>query len=303
MATLPTLSVIVPCFNASATLARTLDSLCSQQAGGVELLVIDGGSTDATAQVLARFAAHLTRCVSEPDRGQSHAINKGFALSTGRVVAWLNADDVYEPGAIAVAREVLDEAAHADRPVVLAGACRMVHEDVAGTDYTWTPRSKDLEVMHCRAPFAQPAAFMTRAAARAAAERFSLPPGQLVREELHFAMDQDLWCRARAAGAGFTLSHRVLATFSVGAAAKSTVGGRKIAAEMERVYREHAPASQRSLPVWYRRTRLPAQLAARGLPAPLRKLWTRTGDAVLVAALAARFGRRNVKAMDWTWCL
>lgn len=282
---------------------RCLASVCSQCGPGVEVIVMDGGSTDASVEIIKRLGPHIDRWVSEPDRGQSHAINKGFAASSGQIVAWLNADDVYEPGAVALARRALADAAAAGEPVVLAGACRMVHEGVAGTDYVWTPREKDLRVMHCRAPFAQPAAFMTRACVEVAAQKFGLPAGSAVREDLRFAMDQDLWCRARAVGTRFELRSEPLASFSIGANAKSTVGAWQITREMERVYREHAPPRNASLPWWYRRLRLPAQRGARRLPAPLAKLWTRTGDAAIVTALGARFGRRDVKAMDWTWCV
>jgi glycosyltransferase involved in cell wall biosynthesis len=300
----PTLSVIVPCFNAGATLARCLASVCSQRGPGVEVIVIDGGSTDQSVEVIRSFAGQIDRWVSEPDRGQSHAINKGYAIASGQIVAWLNADDAYEPGALALARARLASAARVGEARVLAGACRMVYEGVAGADYVWTPREKDIEVMHCRAPFAQPAAFLTRACVeRAGGQAGAVGPGKFVSEGLHFALDQDLWCRARSSGAAFELCGDVLAMFSVGAGAKSSVGGWKITREAEAVYRAFAPVGDASLAWWYRRLRLPCQRAARSLGAPATKLWARTGDALIVAALGLRYGRRAVKALDWTWCV
>jgi glycosyltransferase involved in cell wall biosynthesis len=76
---LPTISVVVPNFNGVRTLDRTLKSLFSQDYPGLEVIVCDGGSTDGSADVIARHADRLALYCSEPDRGQSHAINKGFA--------------------------------------------------------------------------------------------------------------------------------------------------------------------------------------------------------------------------------
>jgi glycosyltransferase involved in cell wall biosynthesis len=96
---LPTITVVTPCLNASATLPATLESVRSQAYGApVEHLVIDGGSTDGTLEILE--GAQDVRFISEPDRGLSDAVNKGIRLATGEVIGWLNADDVYLPNAL-----------------------------------------------------------------------------------------------------------------------------------------------------------------------------------------------------------
>jgi glycosyltransferase involved in cell wall biosynthesis len=97
---LPTLSVVIPSFNQAAFLARALDSVIAQDYAGVEIIVIDGGSTDGTRELLERRAGEIARWISEPDEGQTHALNKGFALATGSIRGWLNCDERYRPGAL-----------------------------------------------------------------------------------------------------------------------------------------------------------------------------------------------------------
>lgn len=96
----PTLTVITPSYNQGRFLAETMDSVLSQGIADLEYIVVDGGSTDESVEVIKRYEPHLTYWVSEKDRGQSHAINKGLALATGTWVAYLNSDDVYLPGAL-----------------------------------------------------------------------------------------------------------------------------------------------------------------------------------------------------------
>jgi glycosyltransferase involved in cell wall biosynthesis len=109
--TLPTLSVVTPSFNGAEFIEDALLSVSRQEGVSVEHLVIDGASTDTTAEIVKRHPR--ARWVSEPDHGQSDAINKGFRLATGDLVGWLNADDYYLPGgleAIAAAAERHPEA-------------------------------------------------------------------------------------------------------------------------------------------------------------------------------------------------
>lgn len=94
---LPRITVVTPSLNAAATIERTLESVRSQQYPDVEHLVVDGGSTDGTVKILERGEV---RFISEPDKGLSDAVNKGVRMATGDVIGWLNADDVYMPGAL-----------------------------------------------------------------------------------------------------------------------------------------------------------------------------------------------------------
>ena len=93
-------SIITPCYNAAATIEETIRSVLDQQGVDLEYIVCDGGSTDGTADIIRRYESRLAWWVSERDRGQVDAINKGFTHATGDVLGFLNGDDVLVPGAL-----------------------------------------------------------------------------------------------------------------------------------------------------------------------------------------------------------
>ena len=97
----PRISIVIPSFNQGEFIAQTLASLIGQNYPNLELIVIDGGSTDQTAEIIAQYAHAIAHYVSEPDNGQGHAINKGFRMATGEILAWLNSDDLYLPCTLA----------------------------------------------------------------------------------------------------------------------------------------------------------------------------------------------------------
>lgn len=97
---LPRISIVVPSFNQGKFIEATLQSILDQRYPNLELIVVDGGSTDTTLAVIKQYEAYLHWWVSEPDSGQTEAINKGFMRSTGDVMAWINSDDLVASGAL-----------------------------------------------------------------------------------------------------------------------------------------------------------------------------------------------------------
>jgi glycosyltransferase involved in cell wall biosynthesis len=124
---LPSISIVTPCLNAAATIEECLASVREQGYPSLEHIVVDGGSTDGTLELLER--AEGIRYVSEPDEGRPDAVNKGVLMASGEVIGFLNADDRYEPGALQAAGEAL--AARRDA-MWLTGYCRIV--DGAGEE-------------------------------------------------------------------------------------------------------------------------------------------------------------------------
>ncbi len=104
----PKISIVTICYNSARTIAEALDSVITQDYPKLELIVIDGGSTDGTLQILDEYKDYIDTCVSEPDKGISDAFNKGIAHATGDLIGILNSDDVMLPGALSAVAEAYD---------------------------------------------------------------------------------------------------------------------------------------------------------------------------------------------------
>jgi glycosyltransferase involved in cell wall biosynthesis len=100
---LPKMSIVTPSFNQGSFLEKTIVSVLNQNYPNLEYIIYDGGSTDNSVEIIRKYQKYLKFWKSEPDKGQSDAIAKGFAMATGDILAWLNSDDVYWPGALHVA--------------------------------------------------------------------------------------------------------------------------------------------------------------------------------------------------------
>lgn len=107
-AALPKISVVTPSLNQGVFLESAIDSVLGQGYPDLEYLVVDGGSSDDSVEVIERHSERLTYWVSEPDEGMYDAINKGFALATGDILGWLNSDDMYLPWTFSVVAELFD---------------------------------------------------------------------------------------------------------------------------------------------------------------------------------------------------
>jgi glycosyltransferase involved in cell wall biosynthesis len=125
MPDLPLVSIVTPSFNHARYLEATMQSVFSQDYPRIEYLVVDGGSADGTVEIIKKHEGRIAWWVSEQDKGQTDAINKGFARANGEILAWLNSDDTYEPGAVSAAVNFLQE-----RPEVgmVYGDCNFINE-------------------------------------------------------------------------------------------------------------------------------------------------------------------------------
>ena len=126
------ISVITPSYNQSKYLNDTIKSVLSQEYKLTEYIIIDGGSSDGSVSTISSYSDRLKYWVSEEDRGQSHAINKGFLKASGDILAWLNSDDVYKPNAL---RIVADTFKNNPEAMVIIGACALVDNSSKNTFY------------------------------------------------------------------------------------------------------------------------------------------------------------------------
>jgi len=176
-------SIVTPSFNQGKYIKQTIDSVLSQEIPDLEYWVIDGGSTDETVDILRSYGDRL-RWISEPDNGQTQAINKGWGLTRGDFISWLNADDLLAPGSIQRAVEFLQS-----NPVVggVYGDCTYISDTgdpIAA--YPARPYQFDTLVIETENFIPQPGTFLRRKVVELAGG---------LDESLHYVMDFDLWLR------------------------------------------------------------------------------------------------------------
>lgn len=182
------LSIIIPSYNQGRFLADTLRSIIDQNYDDVEIIVMDGGSTDNSVEVIRSFEKHIAYWQSEKDAGQSNAINNGFKKATGEFVTWLNSDDVLLPGALdAVDRIIRD---YPDYNFFLGNVVWM---NKSGQIIKVGKVEKDSRFWNKRHLFSNggPSAFMRKS---------TLESIGMLREDFHYMMDTELWHRFIATG-------------------------------------------------------------------------------------------------------
>jgi glycosyltransferase involved in cell wall biosynthesis len=274
-ADVPLVTVVTPSYNQGRFIAATIESVLAQDYPNVEYLVIDGASTDDTAAVVARYADRLT-FVSEPDRGQSEAINKGFRRARGRYVAWLNSDDVFLPGAISAAVAALD--ANPDAGAVYGEGYQIDEAGNVISRFEVTQHFNLWKLLNVSDYILQQTVFFRRSI---------FDEIGLLDESLHYGLDWDLLMRI---GLRYPLVYvpHYMGAIREYPAAKSFAGGAKRARELAGIMRSHT------------RKRFPPGMFVYGMPSYVAAVnaWTARILRGPLAPLGARLARRVAAVGD-----
>jgi len=223
---LPLVSIVTPTYNQAAFLRETLESVLSQDYPRIEYQVIDDGSTDETAQILAEYS-HRISIDRHANRGQTPNINKGWERAKGEILTWLNSDDTFLPGTVMKAVNYLQQ--HPDVGIVFGDTLFTRHDgepierskSLAGFDYREF-------VLQCTNPIPQPSAFIRREV---------IEDIGLLDPAYYYFMDWDFWLRAG-------IRHRIayfpelLSTYRLHKESKTVTQAAKAAPELEYMYRK-----------------------------------------------------------------
>lgn len=218
---LPTVSIVTPSFNQARFLEAAIQSVLSQDYPRIEYIIVDGGSTDGSVAVIKKYADRLAWWVSEKDRGQTDAINKGFARAAGKIFAWLNSDDTYEPRAVGQAVKYLLE--HPEVGMVYAD-CNYISEEGRVIGKFPAAQTDLLRLRRGYVHIPQQTMFFR-------AELWSpLDPS------FYFAMDYDLWTRIASRSELKYLAGQTWANFRIHTSGKTIAADDRCWPEMIRVH-------------------------------------------------------------------
>lgn len=235
----PKISIVTPSLNQGRYIQGTLESVVLQDYENLEYVVVDGGSTDRTPEILHRFVGHprVKEIVVGKDKGQTDGLIKGFSRCTGDVFGWLNADDMLAPGALSTIGKLFAEREDID---VVVG--NLITINAASEELALWPRRvmSDQDWLRWPQGIGQPATFFSAKAYNAVG---GMDPA------LHYAMDYDLFMRLALAGKRFLFIDQVLAFFRIHPSSKSVAVPLSFWREEIKVYRKNG--GRLFSPFWY----------------------------------------------------
>ena len=285
--TFPKISIVTPNYNGASHIERAIRSIILQGYPNLEYIIIDGGSTDGSVEIIKKYEGWLTYWVSEKDAGQSEAINKGFSQCNGDIVNWLCSDDILLPGTLFRVAEYFVENPSID---VVAGQGCVVYASGDRPDMVGGTTLEAIELIPANNSVCQPACFYRRKLLD------RTPP---VDESYHYAMDFELWAYFRAKNAQWLVVDDVLCQTLMTGDNKCSTGGMAITDEQIRVYRTYVKELI-PLTFWYKHMRLPLAIFRLRHPGALGFIIARPLQIILVLLLGPFYGFKRVRNMSFT---
>jgi glycosyltransferase involved in cell wall biosynthesis len=226
---LPLVTVITPSYNQGRFLERTILSVLNQDWPNIEYVIVDGGSTDNSVEIIGKYEEYLAWWVSEKDTGQSNAINKGIGRGTGRYLTWLGSDDILLPGAITTMVRSLEGNPAAG---MVYGAVAFIDEaDRFLKKISYTDMTLEKLLHHKHSTIAQPSSLLRKA---------TLDEVGGLDESLHYSMDYDLWIRLHRHAPSLNLGEGMLAGYRLHGDSKTVGDYTRMALEKIRVNRRYS---------------------------------------------------------------
>jgi len=224
----PKISIVTPSLNQGKYIERCIQSVLIQYYPNFEHIIVDSGSQDETLRILRKYS-HL-KWISEPDDGQAQAINKGFATSQGELLAWLNCDDEYRPGAFF---SVADAAVETQHQAVIMGEVELYYED-AFLRVMKNYKRNFFRFLQPWIPYtniSQSGVFIPRNVLNIIGE---------LNKDLYFVMDYDLICRMLRNKIRFYSINQIIARYNIHRSCKTGQGWHYMYPELDRVSLRHA---------------------------------------------------------------
>ncbi|HVO94997.1 MAG TPA: glycosyltransferase family 2 protein [Terriglobales bacterium] len=283
----PRISLVTPSLNAEKTIERTLRSIQAQEYPNLQLICIDGGSQDATLEILQRHRHLISDLASEKDKNVADALNKGFRIADGDIFGYLNADDALAPGALRRVAEVFLAEPGAD---VVTGGCRRIFAD--GSEAVTQVPERFVRTMSLRNDIEQPSTFWRATIHRKVGE---------FDDSFQLAFDWEWWNRLRVSGARFGRIPDVLSLYYFSDANLTSRAGQRVIDEMYRVTKKYGPYRGRVADLYMALYKV---FDLRGFydkpfreQSRLRQLLF--GGTLMV--LCTILGREVVKSYNWNW--
>ena len=226
MLSYPKITVVTPSYNQGQFIEETILSVIMQGYPNLEYIILDGGSTDNTIEIIKKYEQHISFWQSAPDEGQGDAINKGFKKATGDILCWLNSDDFFMPGTLNFVAQMLN----CNEEKIIAGNCFHFKENDAhsyGSNLIAAQATYDITDFDF---YIQPSTFWTK---KAWEKTGTLNP------ELHYCLDWDWFIRANQLGIKTIFTNKYLSGYRLHEAHKSLTGANKRILEMQNIYRQY----------------------------------------------------------------